>query len=53
LDSPIPQISAMPALPSAFAHSHTLRQPGVWPFSRHSNDTTRMISSTRINSSAR
>ena len=50
--SPIPQTSAMPALPIAFAHSQTDRHRGLSLFSRHSNETTRTIRKKRTSSSA-
>ena len=49
----MPQIRAMPVLPTAFAQSQTLRQRGLSLFSRHSNETTRTIRKKRISSSAR
>ncbi len=39
-------------LPIVFAHSQVARQRALACFSRHSNETTRTISSTRIASSA-
>ena len=51
--SATPQMNAAPALPIVFAHIQVARQRGLSCFSRHSNETTRTISSTRISSSAR
>ena len=39
----MPQISEAPKLPTAFAHSHALRQRGLSLFVLHSNEITRMI----------
>ena len=41
--NPTPQISEAPKLPTAFAHSHALRQRGLSLFVLHSNEITRMI----------
>jgi hypothetical protein len=43
LESAIPQTSDAPPLPIAFAHIQVARQRGFSLFSRHSNETTRMI----------
>ena len=48
----MPQISEAPKLPTAFAHSQTLRQRGLSLFVRHSNEITRMIRKNRMASSA-
>ena len=50
--SAIPQISGAPTLPTTFAHNQAPRQRVPLPFWRHSNDTTRTISSTSTSSSA-
>ena len=49
----MPQISEAPKLPTAFAHSHSLRQAGLSLFERHSNETTRMIRKKSTASNAR
>jgi hypothetical protein len=48
----MPQISGAPKLPSVFAPAHTARHLGLSLFSRHSNDTTRMIRKKRTSRSA-
>ena len=52
-ESPTPQISDAPKLPSALAHNQTVRQRGLSLFSRHSNETTRTIRHPSSSRSAR
>ena len=53
LASPTPQISDAPVLPTVFAHIQVVRHRGLALFSRHSNETTRMIRNTSTSSNAR
>jgi hypothetical protein len=50
--SATPQTNDAPRLPIVLAHSQVARQRGPSCFSRHSKDTTRTISRTRISSRA-
>ena len=53
LASAIPQSIGTPKLATVFAAAQNARHRVPSPFSRHSNETTRRISSTRISRSAR
>jgi predicted nucleic acid-binding protein len=44
----MPQINEAPKLPTAFAHSQSLRQAGLWLFVLHSKEITRMITKLPI-----
>ena len=48
----MPQMNEAPKLPIALHQCQTCRQRGLSLFSRHSNETTRMIRNTSTSSSA-